>query len=477
MTTSSDEERKNGSAVEQALQQLKRTTMLNLGVNYSSIGDFYKRNLILKQCVQSFISDRKAFLDAKAKRDQRETAKIELLPTEIMLVLVDHMPLADAKKFSLCSQRCRAVAVRRIFEKVHCENRPAEERLGRASWPVLVQNFAKYTKSVVLTADVRVRSRGGVLQLAPDFNVEYPARQFFDVGIIEATQPFKNLHSLELIDTCGITWLGFCDGMSRVLSTCRSLKTLSITPYLIEEKAPAFTYDSVNLDIPFSSEHIRPLAANHARLSKLVINFEDEKDYRFNIDVENFFHLLRFCGPATATVEIAEVKLSIPFQNWCNTSQQNGENHNYLFLRLPALRELVIRSQDILKHPVIPIHTPEDLLLEQIKTLTIPYYPEKPDITIQLLSQCPEVSTINVVIQYTTSDMAAEHFGYKGSMYLSLYAKRLWQDHEAAYPDHKRLESIGLYEQTSSCDDDIIFHHREYFIASTSDNGIELQTK
>ncbi|KAF3274915.1 hypothetical protein TWF970_007618 [Orbilia oligospora] len=421
--------------------------------------------------------ERKAFLDKEAKKKQRGASKIELLPTEVLLDLVEHMRLEDAKNFSMASKRCRTATVRRIFERVHCENRPTGDRLGRASWATLVQNFAKYTKSLVTTSDVRVRSWGGTIQFPPGFNLEDPMRQYIDIGVIEVVHSFRGLRFLEIRDRAGLHWLGFCDGVSAILSLCHGPKTLSITPYF-GEKAALITSDGVHLDIEFWAYQIKPICLNHARLSKLILNFEDDDEFRFDVDIKNFFLFLGFCERVTATVETAELKLSLPFQNLFKTIEENaGDERHPLLIRLPSLRHLVIRSTDIIKHPVIPIRVHEVFLLHQIETLTSPYYPQKPEIALGFLSQCPEVTTINVVIQHTTADIAATYFGYRGTVYLSQYDKTIWQGNKTAHPDYKRLESIGLFQQMSFRKDDIVFNRREYFIQSPCDGGVELRMK
>ncbi|KAF3129877.1 hypothetical protein TWF569_006128 [Orbilia oligospora] len=261
------------------------------------------------------------------------------------------------------------------FLKGSTVKRPTGNRLGRASWATLVQNFAKYTKSLVITFDVRVRSWGGTLQFPPGFNLEDPMRQFIDIGIIEAVHPFKGLRFLEIRNRAGLHWLGFCDGVSAILSLCHGLKTLSITPYF-GEKAALITSDGAHLDIELWVYQIKPICLNHARLSKLIINFEDDDEFRFDVDIKNFFLFLGFCERVTATVETAELKLSLPFQNLFKTIEENaGDERHPLLIRLPSLRHLVIRSTDILKHPVIPIKVHKVFLLHQIETLTLPYCP------------------------------------------------------------------------------------------------------
>ncbi|KAF3199192.1 hypothetical protein TWF106_003976 [Orbilia oligospora] len=332
------------TVIERDIQESRRTTISNLGGNLRFIGQCHRKRLALEESVRLFVTARKAFLDKEAKKKQRGASKIELLPTEVLLDLVEHMRLEDSKRFSMASKR-----------------------------------------SLVITSDVRVRSWGGTLQCPPGFNLEDPMRPFIDIGIIEAVHPFGGLRSLE-----------------------------------IRDRAALITSDGVHLDIEFRVYQIKPICLNHARLSKLIINFEDDDEFRFDVDIKDFFLFLGFCERVTATVETAELKLSLPFQNLFKTIEENaGDEQHPLLIRLPSLRHLPIRSTDIIKHPVIPIRVHEIFLLHQIETLTLPYYPQKPEIALGFIFQCPEITTINVVIRYTTADIAAAYFGY-GTQYTCL---------------------------------------------------------
>ncbi|KAF3168041.1 hypothetical protein TWF788_011016 [Orbilia oligospora] len=301
------------TVIERDIQESRRTTISNLGGNLRFIGQCHRKRLALEESVRLFVTARKAFLDKEAKKKQRGASKIELLPTEVLLDLVEHMRLEDSKRFSMASKRCRTATVRRIFERVHSENRPTGDRLGRA----------------IITSDVRVRSWGGTLQCPPGFNLEDPMRPFIDIGIIEAVHPFGGLRSLE-----------------------------------IRDRAALITSDGVHLDIEFRVYQIKPICLNHARLSKLIIKFEDDDEFRFDVDIKDFFLFLGFCERVTATVETAELKLSLPFQNLFKTIEENaGDERHPLLIRLPSLRHLPIRSTDIIKHPVIPIRVHEVFLL------------------------------------------------------------------------------------------------------------------
>ncbi|KAF3246456.1 hypothetical protein EYR41_006845 [Orbilia oligospora] len=455
MKTTSGKEAMRLSVIERDIQELRRTTISNVGGNLRSIGQCHRKRLSLKESVRLFVTAGNAFLDKEAKKKQRGASKIELLPKEALLDLVEHLRLEDAKAFQW----------------------PPKDVAQKGKLGYIGTKLCRVHK--IISKNLRCPSPfvGWYTTVPPGFSLEDPMRQFIDIGIIEAIHPFRGLRFLEIRDRAGLHWLGFCDGVSAILSLCHSLKTLSITPYF-GEKAALITSDGVNLDIEFWVYQIKLICLNHARLSKLVINFEDDDEFRFDIDIKNFFLFLGFCERATATVETAELKLSLPFRNLFKTIEENADEERHpLLIRLPSLRHLVIRSTDIIKHPVIPIRVHEVSLLHQIETLTLPYYPQKPEIALGFLSQCPEVTTINVVIQHTTADISATYFSYRGTVYLSQYGKTTWQGHETAHPDHKRLESIALFQQMSFREDDIMFSRREYFIQSPCDGGVELRMK
>ncbi|KAK6524768.1 hypothetical protein TWF281_011667 [Arthrobotrys megalospora] len=418
--------------------------------------DHLKRKSSLINAIKSMTEAREHLLD-KTISEMKPKPLLDL-PSEILLDIVDKLTLADAKTFSFVSRTCRGLSIWRIFTRISYENRPALERMGRDNWANFVEHHSKYTKSVLLKADVRFRAG-----LSAGSNVGNPERPMFDIGFVEALQPFKNLRSLEIYDMVGLNWLGFLDAISHILSDKLSLKTLGISPcleHLWIETLPS----GQDLDFPFPLSDIKPIAVKHAKLEKLVVRFKDQRIG--NEQVSNFLKFLRFCEPALETATEFEILLSKSFQRWFGEKMADDEVP--ALINLPALTKLTVLCPSIPEVIAIPVSSTS---LGSVKSVTLPYLPEDPECALELLSFCPAATDINVIWQFSPTLVYRRYWGYiaeSGTIEaFEEYAKQLWQF-------HRNLKTIKLYRNTSF-DLSVARFRCRYDYVPTSD-GVRLWT-